>query len=129
MSTRAKPLYDNCIMTAPDGEVLCTCDRKKAEWYVIKELADIVTDQPTYTIRLKFEPKGRAVGEVGKYYQTPKENKCVVCGEKDSYIRKNVVPRDYRRHFPRECCCLWSALLFFSFFRARRTMLCYGVLG
>ncbi|EDS34334.1 3'-5' exonuclease [Culex quinquefasciatus] len=100
MSTRAKPLYDNCIMTAPDGEVLCTCDRKKAEWYVIKELADIVSDQPTYTIRLRFEPKGRAVGEVGKYYQTPKENKCVVCGEKDSYIRKNVVPRDYRRHFP-----------------------------
>nr|XP_029720317.1 exonuclease 3'-5' domain-containing protein 2-like [Aedes albopictus] len=100
MATRAKPLYDNCLMQAPDGELLCTCDRKKAEWYVIKELADIVTDQPTYTIRLKFEPKGRAVGEVGRYYQIAKENKCVVCGAKESYIRKNVVPRDYRRHFP-----------------------------
>ncbi|EAT35135.1 AAEL012690-PA [Aedes aegypti] len=100
MATRAKPLYDNCLMQAPDGELLCTCDRKKAEWYVIKELAEIVTDQPTYTIRLKFEPKGRAVGDVGKYYQMAKENKCVVCGAKDSYIRKNVVPRDYRRHFP-----------------------------
>lgn len=103
MATRAKPLYDNCLMQAPDGELLCTCDRKKAEWYVIKELAEIVTDQPTYTIRLKFEPKGRAVGDVGKYYQMAKENKCVVCGAKDSYIRKNVVPRDYRRHFPCEC--------------------------
>ncbi|XP_065094912.1 exonuclease 3'-5' domain-containing protein 2 [Ochlerotatus camptorhynchus] len=100
MATRAKPLYDNCLMQAPDGELLCTCDRKKAEWYVIKELAEIVTDQPTYTIRLKFEPKGRAVGDVGKYYQIAKENKCVVCGANDSYIRKNVVPRDYRKHFP-----------------------------
>ncbi|XP_055538985.1 exonuclease 3'-5' domain-containing protein 2 isoform X2 [Wyeomyia smithii] len=100
MATRAKPLYDNCLMQAPDGELLCTCDRKKAEWYVIKELAEIVADQPTYTIRLKFEPKGRAVGDVGRYYQIPKENRCVVCGAKDSYIRKNVVPRDYRKHFP-----------------------------
>ncbi|XP_058839592.1 exonuclease 3'-5' domain-containing protein 2-like [Topomyia yanbarensis] len=100
MATRAKPLYDNCLMQAPDGDVLCTCDRKKAEWYVMKGLAEIVTDQPTYTIRLTFEPKGRAVGEVGRYYQTAKENRCVVCGARDSYIRKNVVPRDYRKHFP-----------------------------
>ncbi|XP_058455385.1 exonuclease 3'-5' domain-containing protein 2 [Malaya genurostris] len=100
MATRAKPLYDNCMMQAPDGEVLCTCDRKKAEWYVMKDLAEIVTNQPTYTIRLKFEPKGRAVGEVGRYYQSAKENRCVVCGARDSYIRKNVVPRDYRKHFP-----------------------------
>ncbi|XP_053694716.1 exonuclease 3'-5' domain-containing protein 2 [Sabethes cyaneus] len=100
MATRAKPLYDNCLMQAPDGDLLCTCDRKKAEWYVSKELAEIVSDQPNYTIRLKFEPKGRAVGDVGRYYQTAKENRCVVCGAKDSYIRKNVVPRDYRKHFP-----------------------------
>jgi len=32
-STRQKPLYDNCILQAPDGEVLCTCNHKKAEWY------------------------------------------------------------------------------------------------
>ncbi|PNF14767.1 hypothetical protein B7P43_G08342 [Cryptotermes secundus] len=31
-STRQKPLYDNCILQAPDGEVLSTCDHKKAEW-------------------------------------------------------------------------------------------------
>ncbi|XP_055604403.1 exonuclease 3'-5' domain-containing protein 2-like [Uranotaenia lowii] len=100
MATRAKPLYDNCMMQAPDGEVLSTCDRKKAEWYVRKELAEIVPDQPNYTIRLKFEPKGRSVGDVGQYYQMAKENRCVVCGEKNSFIRKNVVPRDYRKHFP-----------------------------
>lgn len=31
-STRKTPLYDNCYLEAPDGELLCTCDRKKAQW-------------------------------------------------------------------------------------------------
>lgn len=32
--TRKTPLYHNCLLIAPDGCLLCTCDRKKAEWYV-----------------------------------------------------------------------------------------------
>lgn len=32
MSTLVKPLYENCILEAPDGDILCTCDRKKADW-------------------------------------------------------------------------------------------------
>lgn len=99
ISTRSKTLYDNCLMEAPDGELLCTCDRKKAQWYVDQNLGQEVKSDP-YTVRLNFEPAGRAVGEVGLYYQTPKENQCVVCGRKDAYIRKNVVPREYRKHFP-----------------------------
>ncbi|XP_026484497.2 exonuclease 3'-5' domain-containing protein 2 [Vanessa tameamea] len=98
-STRSKPLYHNCFLQAPDGELLCTCDNKKAIWYVEKELADIVNKDPL-TVRLRFEPAGRSVGDVGRYYQLTKENKCVVCGAKDSYIRKNVVPREYRKYFP-----------------------------
>jgi len=31
-ATRQRPLYDNCILQAPDGEVLSTCDHRKAEW-------------------------------------------------------------------------------------------------
>lgn len=67
--------------------------------YVEKELADIVSEDPL-TVRLRFEPAGRSVGDVGRYYQLTKENKCVVCGANDSYIRKNVVPREYRKLFP-----------------------------
>lgn len=33
-TTRSKKLYDNCYLQAPDGELLCTIDRKKAEWWV-----------------------------------------------------------------------------------------------
>lgn len=98
---RNKPLYHNCYLEAPDGEILCTCDKKKAEWYVTKELGEVVEENP-FTVRLKFEPSGRALGEVGKYYTQIKLNQCVVCGTSDKFIRKNVVPREYRKYFPRE---------------------------
>ncbi|XP_053601595.1 exonuclease 3'-5' domain-containing protein 2 [Plodia interpunctella] len=96
---RSKPLYHNSFLQAPDGELLCSCDNKKALWYVEKALADVVVEEPL-TVRLRFEPSGRSVGDVGKFYQLVKENKCVVCGATNSYIRKNVVPREYRKCFP-----------------------------
>ncbi|XP_048004683.1 exonuclease 3'-5' domain-containing protein 2 isoform X2 [Leguminivora glycinivorella] len=98
-ATRTKPLYNNCYLQAPDGELLCTCDKKKALWYVDKGLATVESEAPL-TVRLRFEPAGRSVGQVGRYYQLAKENKCVVCGSTHSYIRKNVVPREYRKFFP-----------------------------
>lgn len=39
-------------------------------------------------------------GVAGDYYLTFKENVCVVCGKDDSYLRKYIVPHDYRKHFP-----------------------------
>lgn len=33
---RKSPLYDNCFLHAPDGQPLCTCDKKKAKWYLDK---------------------------------------------------------------------------------------------
>lgn len=98
---RQTPLYTNCFLEANDGELLSTIDRRKALWYVSKELGVIVKEDPL-TVRLKFEPAGRAVGNIGKYYQLAKENKCVVCGAEEEYNRKNVVPREYRKFFPRK---------------------------
>jgi hypothetical protein len=37
-----KAIYENCRMLAPDGVCLSNCDSKKAQWYVERELADIV---------------------------------------------------------------------------------------
>ena len=37
-SARKKPLYHNCQLRAPDDQLLCTCDVKKASWYVDKGL-------------------------------------------------------------------------------------------
>eukprot|EP00088_Acartia_fossae_P022853 TRINITY_DN2395_c0_g1_i1.p1 TRINITY_DN2395_c0_g1~~TRINITY_DN2395_c0_g1_i1.p1 ORF type:complete len:602 (+),score=79.45 TRINITY_DN2395_c0_g1_i1:69-1874(+) len=98
-AVRKSPLYHNCQLQAPDGQILCTCDIKKAEWYVKKGIGEIVCQDPL-TVRLKFEPSGRPEGKAGEYYLSVKPNICVVCGNEESYLRKNVVPHEYRRYFP-----------------------------
>ena len=95
-----KPLYDNSRLEAPDGQLLCVCDSKKALWYVSKNLGQIITEEPTLTVRLNFEPAGRPKGEAGDYYLTPKNNFCVVCGGDSSCLRKYIVPHEYRKLFP-----------------------------
>uniref|UniRef100_A0AAV2JD54 Exonuclease 3'-5' domain-containing protein 2 n=1 Tax=Knipowitschia caucasica TaxID=637954 RepID=A0AAV2JD54_KNICA len=99
-SARKTPLYDNCFLHAPDGQPLCTCDKKKAKWYLDKGIGALVSENP-FIVRLLFEPSGRPDSQQD-YYLTAKENLCVVCGKADSYIRKNIVPHEYRRHFPTE---------------------------
>lgn len=69
---------------------------RKAEWYLEKGLAERMPGEP-YSIKLLFEPSGRA-GEKneGRYYTQLKQNCCVVCGIDNSYLRHKVVPREYR---------------------------------
>jgi len=98
MSTRKTPLYHNCLLLAADGCLLCTCVRKKAEWYVNKNLGTVIKSEP-FTVQLNFDPSGRPFVD-RDYYTTVKENRCVVCGKEEDYVKKKVVPRDYRRHFP-----------------------------
>ncbi|XP_045420885.1 exonuclease 3'-5' domain-containing protein 2 isoform X2 [Lemur catta] len=99
-SARKSPLYDNCFLHAPDGQPLCTCDRRKAQWYLDKGIGELVSEEP-FVVKLQFEPAGRPESP-GDYYLMIKENLCVVCGKRDSYIRKNVIPHEYRKHFPIE---------------------------
>lgn len=97
-SARKSPLYDNCFLHAPDGQPLCTCDRRKAQWYLNKGIGELLTEDP-FVVKLMFEPSGRPESE-RDYYLNAKENLCVVCGKRESYIRKNIVPHEYRHHFP-----------------------------
>uniref|UniRef100_A0A8C7CUT7 Exonuclease 3'-5' domain-containing protein 2 n=1 Tax=Oncorhynchus kisutch TaxID=8019 RepID=A0A8C7CUT7_ONCKI len=99
-AARKSPLYDNCFLYAPDGQPLCTCDKKKAQWYLDKGLGVVQSEEP-FIVRLLFEPSGRPDSQQD-YYLTAKENLCVVCGKNNSYIRKNIVPQEYKRHFPSE---------------------------
>ncbi|KAM8834231.1 exonuclease 3'-5' domain-containing protein 2 isoform 1-T1 [Synchiropus picturatus] len=99
-ASRKSPLYDNCFLLAPDGQPLCTCDKKKAKWYLDKGIGALESEDP-FVVRLLFEPSGRPESEQC-YYLTAKDNLCVVCGKADSHIRKNIVPHEYRRHFPTE---------------------------
>ena len=96
---RKSPLYHNAKLEAPDGQPLCVCDVKKAQWYLDKGFGAKISDDP-FVVRLNFEPSGRPEGEAGEYYLTFKENVCVVCGKHESYLRKYIVPHEYRKHFP-----------------------------
>nr|XP_040573882.1 exonuclease 3'-5' domain-containing protein 2-like [Lepeophtheirus salmonis] len=89
-------------LLAPDGELLCTCDNRKASWYVSKGLGtyDSSSTEKVMVVRLSFEPQGRPIGTHGEYYTKDKENRCVVCGREDFVLKKYIVPREYRKHFP-----------------------------
>ncbi|OXU17985.1 hypothetical protein TSAR_016835 [Trichomalopsis sarcophagae] len=63
--TRNTPLCHNCYLQAPDGDILCTCDKKKTQWYVSKQLGEVVKEDPfTVSVRLLFQLSGHALGAV-----------------------------------------------------------------
>lgn len=89
-------VYDNCIIQAPDGQELCRCRAKRCQWYLDRNLADLLSTEPI-TIRLKFEPSGRShVREAS----TVKENKCVVCGSTEKLNRHHILPYCFRHYMP-----------------------------
>ncbi|KAF5758660.1 putative ribonuclease D [Helianthus annuus] len=93
------PVYHNCRIYANDGRLLCYCDRRKLEWYVQRDLAKIVDEDPP-AIMLLFEPKGRPEDEGNDFYIQSKKNICVGCGEGNHYLRYRIIPSCYRIHFP-----------------------------
>ncbi|XP_009601353.1 protein RRP6-like 3 isoform X1 [Nicotiana tomentosiformis] len=93
------PVYHNCRIYANDGRLLCYCDRRKLEWYVNRNLAKLIEEDPP-AIMLLFEPKGRPEDEGNDFYIQSKRNICVGCGEGNHYLRYRIIPSCYRMHFP-----------------------------
>jgi hypothetical protein len=91
---------DGYLVLHPDGSPIFRCDKRKALWYIRRNLAkDIVSTEPT--IQLTFEPKGR--GHCGDpFYMAAKDIRCVVCGVEDrnEFTKHHIVPYMYRRLFP-----------------------------
>lgn len=97
---RTKKIYGNWKILAPDGELLFLTLKKRAEWYLKRDLAKLTDIE---TIQLTFEPKNRSSKD-DKYNLAKKENKCVVCGSEDIELltRHHIVPYEYRKYFPEE---------------------------
>lgn len=93
------PVYHNCRIYANDGRLLCYCDRRKLEWYLSRDLAKLVEENPP-AIMLLFEPKGRPEDEGNDFYIQSKKNICVGCSEANHYLRYRIIPSCYRIHFP-----------------------------
>jgi cobalt/nickel-transporting P-type ATPase D len=99
-----KPVYENYLMLAPDGELLCYCDKKKMNWYIEKNLATLQSEDPP-CFKLLFEPNNRGSNPddiSAKFYLKERTNNCVVCGKDDKYMRFHIIPVVYRRFFPLE---------------------------
>ncbi|KHN21229.1 Exonuclease 3'-5' domain-containing protein 2 [Glycine soja] len=60
-------VYHNCRIYANDGRLLCYCDRRKLEWYLNRDLAKLIDEEPP-AIMLLFEPKGRPEDEGNDFY-------------------------------------------------------------
>jgi hypothetical protein len=85
-------------MLSPDGVIMCKCDKKRANWYLSRNLAEIVSDDPLI-FRLLFVPNGH--GTAGDTYSLlEKENRCVVCGKEHDLTKHHIVPYMYRKHLP-----------------------------
>lgn len=73
------------------GEHMFYCNRKKALSYQKKGIAAKHKDNPN-VFKLLFEPKGKGVPK-----QTPRDNKCLVCGTDDNLTRHHVIPYSFRK--------------------------------
>lgn len=94
-----KPLYENCKLYAPDNTLLCTCDKKKIEWYLNKNLA-LPVEQPDgkpIAAKLIFDPSGKPK-DSSDFYCQDKVNQCCCCAQTDKLVKKNVIPKEYRKH-------------------------------
>jgi exonuclease 3'-5' domain-containing protein 2 len=99
-AAKSKLIYGNCKLLAPNGTLLCRCNREKADWYTSRNLAEVEQEEP-HTVRLNFEPKG--MGHSNEpYYLAEKENRCVVCGAENDLTSHHCVPLCFRRWLPQE---------------------------
>lgn len=90
-------VYGNCKVLSPDGELMFLCREKKVNWYLKRELAYTVDDNPI-TIQLNFEPNGKGY-HGSDWGLSEMHNRCVNCGEGDKINRHHVVPYCYRKFF------------------------------
>jgi hypothetical protein len=91
-------IYDNILVLTVDGVPLCRCSQKKAEWYVKRDLATMVSNDPD-VLKLKFKTRG--LGHVDDdFYLAERFNGCVVCENITDLTRHHVVPYCFRKHFP-----------------------------
>lgn len=94
------PPYGNCHVQHPNGTAMFNCAYKKAKWYLDRNLAIIIQQDPLI-IRLTFEPAGPGRADDAFYLQHRK-NICVRCGTTESLTKHHVVPFCYRKFFSEE---------------------------
>ena len=92
-----KPIYGNCQILSQDGVLLSRANEKRVNWYLVRNLAIKLSDNPL-TIKLLFKHAGYSHRDLPFFLQK-RQNICVVCGAKEELSRHHIVPYCYRHYF------------------------------
>lgn len=88
-------IYHNYLLIDPNGTPVTRVGRKKARWYLRKELGDLIDEK---TIKLRFNPK--YIPHNDYFNLSEKENKCAVCGATVNITGHHCVPYAFKKWFP-----------------------------
>lgn len=92
----SKNIYEFIRMENPEGEFMNYSSKKRANWYIDRNLAEWVSEK---TFRLKFIPQGNGKADV-PYYSVKVENRCVCCGTTENMTRHHVFPYMFKSKLP-----------------------------
>lgn len=87
--------YSNYKLFSKDGRLLCNISKRRAQWYLKKDLA--VQLSPT-EIQLLFKENGESLQH--KVISEHRDNICVFCGTADNLTSHHIVPYRFKKHFP-----------------------------
>lgn len=87
-------LYGNISVFAPNGQLMFRCNKKKANWYLKRNLAKYLDLQQTL-LQLLFEPHGLGYSEADPALLEIQNNICCCCGSKNSLHKSYIVPKQY----------------------------------
>lgn len=83
------------------GEFMFYCDRRRAAWYLKKNLATVLhSSEERLEIRLNFESKGPGPNDEFSSHEIVQH--CVICGSEHMLTKHHIVPSCYRKFFPTE---------------------------
>jgi hypothetical protein len=92
-------LFSHYEMYHKNGSWMCNCNKKRAEWYIKKNLAKWIGVKK---FQLQFEPGGFGKNGKGDFYKEKIKNECVVCGAISNLTKHHVVPYVFIKYFPLE---------------------------
>lgn len=84
------PHYENCVVLSTDGSVSWLTTKKRCQWYLNKNLATLILNEP-FTIKLLFETKLQKNNIVDDHTKEPRKDICVSCGISTHLNRHNIV--------------------------------------
>jgi hypothetical protein len=96
-----KKCYDNCKIFTEEGFFIGFCNKKKMEWYLKMNLANVETES---SIKLNFKPniKGKKT-EIDSFRdvstKSERKNVCIACNSTENISVHSLVPVELKKHY------------------------------